>query len=632
MACLRSARVAAIAVLALTYLAGEGALQATGQFSGGKPLGRVNMNYFNGGRQSGYNPRMPSGQSSHQSHSTGSDVGNILLGVGNILGNIPKPVIQVNPVQKWPQTNEYPRRTRYVESHNHNYQRHYPEREYVRPEPTVVKERIIYRDAPREVVAPPRNEVVTHKEPPVNELPEPDVTAPENTNANLALLRGINSRADAVLGGLEVEETNEIQRALQESLANLLQQDANSPNPQAPPEMLADLENLLAEPDNLQLKDDFLTKWGNQFGPGGGVKDQIKQLVEADRSAQIYKDGIANGVFSPQGKDDALADLSKHLNQLDQINIPGNGNADAKIALGAERLNDLNTFGKLVDLYGPGTTGNYLGGYDPRYPPVEVLIDGAQSADFPPEYLTLISGAIICEAPALPDAMDEELDATEMALVVNPASNGQTIRYQIRNRHYELAPGREREHPSGGAIEFHDGRDDTHRYRLTPAKYRFSVSSAGWSLFKDVVRVVIDNSGMSTDFHYLIGDQKHTLAPGETASHKGNSEIEVQFDRGSGPAARKLLQKGHYYVGVDAGEKRIDLFEESAIDTDLPSAPEIHELAQAIDTRRRSSPQRRSAFDALIARLRGDTSATPFMRTVTHAPETHESLLNSLKN
>lgn len=150
----------------------------------------------------------------------------------------------------------------------------------------------------------------------------------------------------------------------------------------------------------------------------------------------------------------------------------------------------------------------------------------------------------------------------------NPKSSRGKINYTLDGKPFSMEAGYTHELPGGRTylVEFDKGGTfGKARYSLTEGTFDFGIGSQGWDIYSKIYEAVLDNTANSTDFNYVIDNQRVVLPAREQQTLTGKCPIVILFDQGNGgEPARRVLREGVYKVGVDPDARLLDLFREDA--------------------------------------------------------------------
>lgn len=179
----------------------------------------------------------------------------------------------------------------------------------------------------------------------------------------------------------------------------------------------------------------------------------------------------------------------------------------------------------------------------------------------------------VARAVGLPVSSGAPVDAYDHTgyadgiLIINAASNGIAWQYALveSRREAQIEPGTMHYlQPSTVTIVYDRGAGQgDQRYTLSAGTYQFQRSGETWNLYRQNYQAVIDNSGNPQPFHYVIQNQRASVEPYGTKTHRMDYPIVIKFDRGGG-AAKQCCISGKITVAVNAADNRWDLFRADA--------------------------------------------------------------------
>jgi hypothetical protein len=176
-------------------------------------------------------------------------------------------------------------------------------------------------------------------------------------------------------------------------------------------------------------------------------------------------------------------------------------------------------------------------------------------------------GIPVMDSEPTPEA-DAGLTGACGVILNNPKSSRGKVNYTLDGKAFSMEPGFTHELPGGRTylLEFDKGGTfGKARYSLAEGTFDFGVGPQGWDVFSKTYEAILDNSGNSNDFNYVIDDQRVVLPAREQQTLTGKCPILIIFDQGNGgDPARRVLREGTYKVGVDTSTKLLDLFREDA--------------------------------------------------------------------
>lgn len=179
----------------------------------------------------------------------------------------------------------------------------------------------------------------------------------------------------------------------------------------------------------------------------------------------------------------------------------------------------------------------------------------------------LAAGAPIGNGEPIPDTTRKEITngvylRNNTGMSVNYILNGR-YQYTMEGGEHQVLPGR-----SKWTIAFdRGGSHGEARYELS-GSYCFKMTDNGWELFRETFDISIDNSSNTSEFHYVLNNEKHTAAAGESKDH--NELVYppfVRFDNGRGEVKTKALAEGRYQVLIKDNDRSWDLFAAMPQDT-----------------------------------------------------------------
>lgn len=394
---------------------------------------------------------------------------------------------------------------------------------YVQPQPP----RNVQPQRPRYVQPqPPRNTAPVASAPPKNIVDKRKPTANK-----LSLFQP--SRASAELDARQANEAEEAGRRLEDSLFDEIDNgDGTEAEKDKRKAALADALRT-KDPEKLRdyLEDNALD-----------LSEDAKEMLDTRAELLGYQLDLESGTLTETAKKSRLAELEKKVDGL-----KGTARADMERALGKmETYNDLSEVATLV------------GNSDDS---VHTFWTACEAAHMPATFCAEVTQLpIMAQTPVYDSTM-----RVEDICLLNPETNGETVGYNLGNYPYTMKPGERHPLAKSYVISFDpaDG-SGTKKYTLSTGTYEFRLNNNAWELNKTDPSIVIDNSQHTSRFNYLLNGKEQKLAAGETVTHSNATPMVLEFDRGDGGApARKILTTGHFVVGIDPEEQRLDLFEDS---------------------------------------------------------------------
>lgn len=431
-------------------------------------------------------------------------------------------------------------------------QQNYPPQTYPQPRPVYIQPTA--PPPPRVTSLPPRNTVVA-KKPPKN--PAFALSNADFENA-LAVTDAQQSVEAAKLGG-KLDTAIETGILSSPLLDDKKKKEANRAWAEAV---------LSGDPQKFE-------EFQRNFGKDLPLHTQ--SLLDNRIAAANFGAALEAGTMTADEKDAGLRDLR------DRIDAMNPGVLKEGLQSNIVKMEQFNDLGKIIAL----SQGN-----DDA---LQVMMVGVETAGFESEFIADLTNLPIMVNEAIPDST---IKVAEILLLNNAELE---ITYKIGTHSYVMEPGYRQSLKQSCNISFVPKPGvPARQYNLTTGAYHFVYADAAWDLVKLKPKAVIDNSHYSGTFKYLINGQEASLAAGEVSEVTDSTAIVIEFDRGGGEPARKLLVSGKYEVGIDAKTQLLDLYE--VTETPEASAP-APVIASKGAVGKKSS--RAAQIEAALARLKG---------------------------
>jgi hypothetical protein len=234
-----------------------------------------------------------------------------------------------------------------------------------------------------------------------------------------------------------------------------------------------------------------------------------------------------------------------------------------------------------------------------------VMFEGLLYAGYPASYF-----ADVCGVPVRIDPVtDSGGNAAATTVILNPEETGQSVHYNLGPYPFSIGPGQAQRLERSYVISFDPGNGGTvKKYTLGTGPYQLVVGPGGWDLQSVKVAVTIDNSQYKGTFHYQVDGKDAVLQSGQAVDLTSLLPIVIAFDRGDGgKPARKILTHGTYRVGIDAVQRRLDLFDanhQPDIGLLAASEPESSIISISTSTAQSKRDRRDRQIQEVFARLK----------------------------
>jgi len=292
-----------------------------------------------------------------------------------------------------------------------------------------------------------------------------------------------------------------------------------------------------------------LEQFRQKWGPGLPPVANDRLAVRGEFAA--YQSRLRAGTLTEADKDQDLAKLAHEV----QAKLGGTPVAN-EIAAHVAQMQAVNTFGKLAKL--AGSTNDPLG----------VLVAAANHGGLPVTFVGYVTDLPIVKGEPLPE-VPASTGVPATIVLANPARNHQQVHYVLNDQYrYSMQAGTQQSLKTPYIVSFDSGAGGkTKRYSLTNGTYEFVITENRWDLQRVTFSIVIENPAKGSEFHYVVNNTLFVLQPGASRDHTGDTALEIAFDRGNDSApTRKLLKSGRYTVGIDAENRRLDLYDATTVE------------------------------------------------------------------
>jgi len=152
------------------------------------------------------------------------------------------------------------------------------------------------------------------------------------------------------------------------------------------------------------------------------------------------------------------------------------------------------------------------------------------------------------------------------------------VNFVVAGKRYSLDSERMRSFvpDENDTIEFYrQGDTDKKTYKMHHGTYEFQYGDGKWELYRQTYKVTLDNANKAMEFHYVVNNEPHKLAPGSKQEHTSSYPLVFRFDNGKGEVKQKRAVSGTYRVAVTE-DGVLDIF--AASEVSEPAPPQV--LAQ----------------------------------------------------
>ncbi len=186
-------------------------------------------------------------------------------------------------------------------------------------------------------------------------------------------------------------------------------------------------------------------------------------------------------------------------------------------------------------------------------------------------------GMPVPDGSPLPESASKMI--TEGVVLLNHGDD--EANYHVNGKSYSMGPNYSQTLQVGRSwsVTFDRGNSqETARHTLREGTYKFVSTENGWTLYKHVSRVTVDNSQNPFDFHYVVNNQRHSVAAGASKDHTDKYPLIVRFDSGDGSIRQKKIYKGTHVIAM-ADDGSLDLYAADNIASPVPPEQMIAEAA-----------------------------------------------------